>query len=91
MAQRSARPAAPVAAPEGALTLAAAKRDSRVRVLRITGRPSLMQRLAALGVVPGVLLTVVKPHGPAIVSLGGARIAIGRSAAQALEVEVIAE
>ncbi len=91
MALRSTRPAAPVAAPEGALTLAAAKRDSRVRVLRITGRPSLMQRLAALGLVPGVLLTVVKPHGPAIVSLGGARIAIGRSAAQALEVEVIAE
>jgi len=87
MALPSARPGAPVAAPPGALTLAAAKRNSRVRVLRITGRPGLMQRLAALGVVPGALLTVVKAHGPAIVSLGGARIAIGRSAARSVEVE----
>jgi Fe2+ transport system protein FeoA len=50
-----------------------------------------MQRLAVLGVVPGVLLTVVKPHGPAIVSLGGARIAIGRGAAQSVEVEAADE
>jgi Fe2+ transport system protein FeoA len=72
----------------GALTLAAAKRDSRVRVLQISGRPRLIQRLAALGVVPGVLLTVIKPHGPAIVSLGGARIVIGQSAATSVEIEV---
>jgi Fe2+ transport system protein FeoA len=72
----------------GGLTLAAAERDSRVRVLQISGRPRLIQRLAALGVVPGVLLTVIKPHGPAIVSLGGARIAIGHSAAQFVEIEM---
>ena len=71
-----------------ALTLAAAERDARVRVLQISGRPRLIQRLAALGVVPGVLLTVVKPHGPAIVSLGGARIVIGQSAATSVEIEV---
>ena len=73
----------------GGLTLAAAKRDSQVRVLQISGRPRLIQRLAALGVVPGVLLTVVKPHGPAIVSLGGARIAIGQNAAKSVEIEVV--
>lgn len=72
----------------GRLTLDAVGRNSKVRVLQITGRARLMQRLAALGVVPGVTLLVVKPHGPAIVSLGGARIAIGRSAARAIEVEV---
>ena len=73
---------------DGGLTLAAVERDSRVRVLQVSGRPRLIQRLAALGVVPGVLLTVIKPHGPAIVSLGGARIAIGHSAAQFVEIEV---
>jgi Fe2+ transport system protein FeoA len=80
----------PVNRPQtGRLTLDAAKRNSKVRVLQIAGRPRLMQRLAALGVVPGVTLLVVKPHGPAIVSLGGARIAIGRSAAKEVEIEVI--
>ncbi len=71
------------------LTLAAADRDSRVRVLQISGRPRFIQRLAALGVVPGVLLKVVKPHGPAIVSLGGARIVIGLNAAKSVEIEVV--
>lgn len=70
------------------LTLAAAEKDTKVRVTRVSGRPRLIQRLAALGVVPGVVLTVMKPHGPAVVSLGGARLAIGRSAATAVEIEV---
>ena len=70
------------------LTLDAADRDTTVRVTRVAGRPRLIQRLAAIGVVPGVLLTIVKPHGPSIVSLGGARIAIGKSAAESVEIEV---
>jgi Fe2+ transport system protein FeoA len=70
------------------LTLDAADRDDKVRVVRVSGRPRLIQRLAALGVVPGVMLTVVKPHTPAIVSMGGARIAIGKAAAQSVEIEV---
>ena len=79
----------PVERPQGApMTLDAAERDSTVRVLQISGRPRLIQRLAALGVVPGVVLIIVKSHGPAIVSIGGARVAIGQSAAQAVEVEV---
>jgi Fe2+ transport system protein FeoA len=80
-----------VATANGALTLDAVERNSRVRVLRVTGRPLLMQRLAALGVVPGVAVTVVKAHSPAIVSIGGARIAIGRSAAQSVHVEMVDE
>lgn len=71
------------------MTLAAAERDSRVRVVQVSGRPRLIQRLAALGVVPGVQLTVLKPHEPAIVSLGGARIAIGHSAAESVAIEVV--
>lgn len=91
MVLRNSRRALPVDALEGPMTLASTTRNSRVRVVRVSGRPSLMMRLATLGVVPGVLLTVIKPHGPAIVSLGGARIAIGRGAAQSVEVEAISE
>lgn len=70
------------------LTLDDADRDVVVRVVRVAGRPRLIQRLAALGLVPGVSLTVLKPHGPAIVALGGARIAIGQAAAQSIEIEI---
>lgn len=70
------------------LTLDDADRNAKVRVVRVAGRPRLIQRLAALGLVPGVSLTVVKAHGPAIVSLGGARIAIGKGAAQSVEIEI---
>lgn len=82
---------AAIATSNGVLTLDAVDRDRRVRVLRVSGRPLMLQRLAALGVVPGVWVTVVKPHSPAIVSVGGARIAIGRSAARSIEVEVANE
>ena len=70
-------------------TLDMAERDSQVRVLRVSGRPRLIQRLAAIGVVPGVVLTVVKCRAPSIVSLGGARIAVGKSAAQSVEIEAV--
>lgn len=73
---------------EDRLTLASAQRNSKVRVVRVAGRPRLIQRLAAIGVVPGATLTVVKPHGPSIVGLGGARIAIGQSAAESVEIEI---
>jgi Fe2+ transport system protein FeoA len=73
---------------DGPLTLCTAKRHTKVRVLRVAAGTRLTQRLAALGVVPGAILTVVKPHGPAVVSVGGARIAIGRGAARAVEIEV---
>ena len=73
---------------EDRLTLATAERHSEVRVLRVSGRPRLVQRLAALGVVPGVVVTVLKAHSPSIVAMGGARIAIGESAAESVEVEI---
>ncbi len=69
-------------------TLVGVGRNSRVRILQVSGRPRLIQRMAALGIVPGVVLTVLKSDGPTIVSLGGARIAIGRDAADAVEIEV---
>jgi len=79
------------ATPGAKLTLAAAERQTRVRVLSISGGPRLLQRLAALGIVPGAELVVLKPHGPVIVGFGGARIAIGRSVSAAVDIEVISE
>jgi Fe2+ transport system protein FeoA len=73
---------------KGAMSLIGARRNDRVRVLRVSGRPLVIQRLAALGVVPGVVLTVLKPKGPMVVSMGGARIAIGAAAAESVEIEV---
>jgi len=73
---------------QGSFTLATATPGSRVRVLQVSGRKRLIQRLAALGVVPGVELTVVKPSEPAIVSLGGARIALGHAATEYVEIEI---
>ncbi len=83
---RSATSAEPLGADR--MTLATAERHSKVRVTRVSGRPRVIQRLAALGVVPGVIMTVLKPHGPTLVSMGGARIAIGRAAADQVEIEV---
>jgi Fe2+ transport system protein FeoA len=73
----------------GPLSLVGARRNDRVRVVRVAGHPSLIQRLAALGIVPGVVLTVLKPASPLIVSMGGSRIAIGDGAGRYVEIEVV--
>jgi Fe2+ transport system protein FeoA len=70
-------------------TLDTAVRNEAVRVVRVSGRPRLIQRLAALGIVPGAKLTVLKADNPTIVALGGARIALGNAVAESLEIEVI--
>ncbi len=77
------------AAADGPLTLDHAARAARVRVVGVSGGRRLVHRLAALGVVPGVVLTVVRPSGPALIMVGGARIAVGRPAAEAIEVEAV--
>ena len=66
-------------------------RHQTVAVVGGDGSRRLVQRLAALGVVPGAELTVVRPRGPALVVLGGARIAIGRTAIPAVRVREVAE
>lgn len=77
------------AAADSPLTLDHAARAERVRVVGVSGGRRLVHRLAALGVVPGVVLTVVRPSGPALIMVGGARIAVGRAAAEAIEVEAV--
>lgn len=74
---------------DGPLTLDHAARSQLVRVVGVSGGRRLVHRLAALGVVPGVVFTVVRPSGPALIMVGGARIAVGHTAAQAIEVEAV--
>ena len=76
-------------APSSGRTLATVDADRRVRIVRITGGRRLVHRLAALGVIPGAVVTVRRGRGPAIVSLNGTRLAVGRHAASAIEVEEI--
>jgi len=78
-------------APDGVLTLDGVADGRRVRVVSIRGGRRLTHRLAALGLVPGSLVTVNRARGPAIVAIGGARIAVGRGAATLIEVEEAGE
>ncbi len=82
---------APHGAPTGTLTLDGVARGRRVRVTRVRGGRGMVHRLAALGLVPGSVVTVIRARGPAIVAIGGARIAVGRHAAMAVEVEEVEE
>jgi len=75
----------------GGGTLAEARRQQRVRVTRISGGRRLVHRLAALGIVPGVVVKVTRSRGPALIGIGNTRIAIGRGAARAIEVEAVEE
>ena len=78
-----------MASARGPMTLDRTAHKDRVTVVGVSGQRRLVHRLAALGVVPGAVLTVVRPKGPALVAVGGARIAIGRTAARAIEVEMV--
>jgi ferrous iron transport protein A len=75
----------------GVHTLAAVASGRTVRVVRVGGGRRLVHRLAALGIVPGAKITVTRARGPALVSLNGTRLAVGRQAAAAVEVEETGE
>jgi len=51
-----------------------------VRLLSVVGGGNLRTRLAAMGLVPGTMLEVVRnnSHGPVIVSVKGSRLMLGR-------------
>ena len=73
---------------EDVLTLDQVDAGSTVRVVSVHGGRRLVHRLAALGIVPGSLVTVKRSRGPSILALNGTRLAVGRHAAMAIEVEV---
>ena len=76
---------------EGAkvLTLAGLAAGSKARVVRVNGTGRVSKRLMEMGVVPGVLVRVVKaaPFGdPIEIRLRGYSLAMRRNEAEAIEV-----
>lgn len=59
-----------------------------VRLASIAGGREVRMRLASMGLLPGVCLTLVQgaSRGPCILAVGGARLAIGRGMARRLKV-----
>ena len=62
----------------------------RVRLLKINAGEGLAGRLSALGLTPGVELTVIQDAGgPLLLSVRDSRLAVGRGLAQKIVVELI--
>lgn len=59
-----------------------------VRLTSITGGRDVRMRLASMGLLPGVCLTLIQgaQRGPCILAVGGTRLAIGRGMARRLKV-----
>ena len=65
--------------------------SGRVRVVGVAAGGSLVHRLAAIGLVPGAVVTVVRRRHPLLISLGGASLAIDRHTARSIVVEAAVE
>jgi ferrous iron transport protein A len=65
----------------------------RARVEAIQGGRGFVSRLAALGIIPGTVLTVLgnAGAGPVILEARGSRLALGRGQAARIVVRVVAE
>ena len=69
-------------------TLATIPTGQNVRLVGIQAEEKLARRLAALGMTPGVELTILQDAGSALVlAVRGSRIALGRPIANDLWVE----
>ncbi|OFV83361.1 MAG: hypothetical protein A2W26_12545 [Acidobacteria bacterium RBG_16_64_8] len=70
-------------------TLAQLPPDSRAVVASLPHSRGLAERLIALGLTPGVEVHVLqnRGHGPLIVEVRGARVALGRGQAERVDVE----
>ncbi len=59
-----------------------------VKLVNVNASSKVVQRLAALGMTPGVTMTVVQDNGGSIVlALRGSRLALGRQLTQRVFVE----
>ncbi len=69
-------------------TLATVKPGQTVRLVRIHAGQGLVARLAAMGMLPRVEITVVRNShpGPCVVSVRDSRVALGRGMADKIEV-----
>jgi Fe2+ transport system protein FeoA len=71
-------------------TLSTTQTGQPVRLVRIQAEEKLIQRLTALGITPGVELTILHKTGSALVlAVRGSRIALGRTMADNLLVEAV--
>ena len=69
-------------------TLAGVKPGQTVRLIRIDVGPRLMARLAAMGMLPHMEITVVRNGhpGPCVVSVRDSKVVLGRGMADRIEV-----
>ena len=60
----------------------------RVRLVAVAAGRGLQSRLAAMGLVPGVEIEVLRnsQHGPFLIAVKGSRIMLGRGMAQKIVV-----
>ncbi|MCU0611627.1 MAG: FeoA domain-containing protein [Candidatus Eisenbacteria bacterium] len=70
------------------MSLGMAKTGQRVRVVSIDAGRSLQARLSAMGILPGVELTVMSggARGPIVVAVRESRVVLGRGMAQRIDV-----
>ena len=59
-------------------TIGALRAGERAIVAQVDGGHGIIQRLAAMGILPGTELTVVRGGGPVIVEVRGNRLVLGR-------------
>ena len=71
----------------GPLRASGLPRGARGLVTGVDGADETRERLAALGLVPGASLQVLRAGSPMAVAVGEARFALGRSWAEALLVQ----
>ncbi len=71
------------------MPLALVKEGTRAILRSINGGHGLRGRLAALGLIPGAEIEVLRNagRGPFVVAVGGARLVLGRGMAMQIEVE----
>lgn len=71
------------------MPLSMAPEGSEVRVIGFRGGATFVQKLTAMGFVPGSRVTVIRSQraGPMIVLVRGSQVAIGRGVASKIEVE----
>jgi ferrous iron transport protein A len=69
-------------------TLATIRPGQTVRLVRIHAGQHLMSRLAAMGMLPHVEITVVRNShpGPCVISVRDSKVALGRGMADRIEV-----
>lgn len=61
---------------------------SVVRLVSVSGGREASMRLASMGLIPGISLTMIQGErrGPCILAVGGTRIALGRGMARRMKV-----